>query len=50
MGEEVVPALREIAQEMGLKSPFEAKPGTRSLPASGNYEPVGNVELLEASA
>src|SRR5262249_46192900 len=29
LGEEVVPALREIAKEMGLTSPFEMKPGTR---------------------
>jgi alkanesulfonate monooxygenase SsuD/methylene tetrahydromethanopterin reductase-like flavin-dependent oxidoreductase (luciferase family) len=50
LGEEVVPALREIAKEMGLTSPFETKPGTRPMPASGKYEPVGNAELLEASA
>jgi alkanesulfonate monooxygenase SsuD/methylene tetrahydromethanopterin reductase-like flavin-dependent oxidoreductase (luciferase family) len=50
LGEEVVPALREIAKEMGLTSPFEATPGTRSLPTSGNYDPVGNAQLLEASA
>jgi hypothetical protein len=50
LGEEVVPALREIANEMGLASPFEIKPGTRPMPASGKYEPVGNADLLEASA
>jgi hypothetical protein len=50
LGEEVVPALREIGKEMGLTSPFEIKPGTRPRPASGKYEPVGNAELLEASA
>ena len=50
LGEEVVPALREIAKEMGLSSPFEIKPGTRPLPASGKYEPVGNAQMLEASA
>jgi alkanesulfonate monooxygenase SsuD/methylene tetrahydromethanopterin reductase-like flavin-dependent oxidoreductase (luciferase family) len=50
LGEEVVPALREIASEMGLTSPFEVKPGTRRMPASGKYEPVGNAYLLEASA
>jgi alkanesulfonate monooxygenase SsuD/methylene tetrahydromethanopterin reductase-like flavin-dependent oxidoreductase (luciferase family) len=50
LGEEVVPALREIAKEMGLTSPFEIMPGTRPLPASGKYEPVGNAQMLEASA
>jgi hypothetical protein len=50
LGQEVVPALREIAKEMGLTSPFEVKPGTRALSNSGKYEPVGNAELLEASA
>jgi hypothetical protein len=50
LGEEVVPALREIAKEMGLTSPFEVKPGSRLLSASGKYEPVGNAQMLEASA
>jgi len=50
LGTEVVPALREIAKELGLTGPFEVKPGTRALPASGKWEPVGNEALLEASA
>ena len=28
MGEEVIPAVREIADELGLKSPFEVSPRT----------------------
>jgi len=50
LGQEVVPALREIAKELGLTSPFEVKPGTRPLPSSGQFEPVGNASLIEASA
>jgi alkanesulfonate monooxygenase SsuD/methylene tetrahydromethanopterin reductase-like flavin-dependent oxidoreductase (luciferase family) len=50
LGEEVVPALREIGKELDLTSPFEVKPGTRKLPPSGKYDPVGNVALIEASA
>jgi hypothetical protein len=46
----VVPALREIGKELDLTSPFEVKPGTRKLPPSGKYDPVGNVALIEASA
>jgi hypothetical protein len=49
LNEEVVPALREIAKEMGFMSPFEVKPGTRPIPASSKYEPLGNAEMLEAS-
>ncbi|MGH7985134.1 MAG: LLM class flavin-dependent oxidoreductase [Candidatus Binataceae bacterium] len=50
LGQEVMPALREIAKELELTSPFEVTPGTRKLPTSGNYEPVGNASILEASA
>jgi alkanesulfonate monooxygenase SsuD/methylene tetrahydromethanopterin reductase-like flavin-dependent oxidoreductase (luciferase family) len=50
LGREVVPALREIGKELGLTSPFEVTPGTRKLPSSGKWEPVGNAASLEASA
>jgi alkanesulfonate monooxygenase SsuD/methylene tetrahydromethanopterin reductase-like flavin-dependent oxidoreductase (luciferase family) len=50
LGREVVPALREIGKELGLTSPFEVTPGTRKLPSSGKWEPVGSAALLEASA
>jgi alkanesulfonate monooxygenase SsuD/methylene tetrahydromethanopterin reductase-like flavin-dependent oxidoreductase (luciferase family) len=48
LGQEVLPALREIGAELGLDGPFEAKPGARALPASGKPDPVGNLEALEA--
>lgn len=40
LGTEVLPAMREIAKELNLPGPFEVKPGSRPLPASGKREPV----------
>jgi alkanesulfonate monooxygenase SsuD/methylene tetrahydromethanopterin reductase-like flavin-dependent oxidoreductase (luciferase family) len=42
LGQEVMPAVREIAKELGLPGPFEQKPGTRPLPASGKRDAVVN--------
>jgi alkanesulfonate monooxygenase SsuD/methylene tetrahydromethanopterin reductase-like flavin-dependent oxidoreductase (luciferase family) len=49
IAEEVVPATREIAKELELCSPFEVKPGSRPLPASGRPESVGSLEPLAAA-
>jgi alkanesulfonate monooxygenase SsuD/methylene tetrahydromethanopterin reductase-like flavin-dependent oxidoreductase (luciferase family) len=43
---EVMPATREIAKELGLVSPFDVKPGSRKLPASGVPESVGSMAPL----
>jgi alkanesulfonate monooxygenase SsuD/methylene tetrahydromethanopterin reductase-like flavin-dependent oxidoreductase (luciferase family) len=43
---EVMPAVREIGKELDLKSPFEVKPGSRPLPASGVPESVGSLAAL----
>ncbi len=43
---EVMPAVREIGKELDLKSPFELKPGSRALPASGVPESVGSLAPL----
>ncbi|MDO8434344.1 MAG: LLM class flavin-dependent oxidoreductase [Candidatus Binatus sp.] len=43
---EVMPATREIANELGLVSPFDVKPGSRPLPASGVPESVGSLAPL----
>jgi hypothetical protein len=48
LAEEVVPATREIAKEPGLVSPFELKPGSRPLPASGIPESVGLLVPLQS--
>lgn len=40
LGEEVLPAMREIAKELDLPGPYEVKPGSRPLPASGKRDPV----------
>jgi|HubBroStandDraft_1064217.scaffolds.fasta_scaffold28833_1 alkanesulfonate monooxygenase SsuD/methylene tetrahydromethanopterin reductase-like flavin-dependent oxidoreductase (luciferase family) len=43
---EVMPAVREMGKELELVSPFEVKPGSRPLPASGVPESVGSVAAL----
>lgn len=48
LAEEVVPALREIGKELELVDPFQRKPGSRSLPASGKPEMVARPEALAA--
>ena len=48
IGSEVMPALREFGNELGLTSAFEVKPGSRPLPSSGKPESVGSVEPLQA--
>ncbi len=40
LGQEVVPAMREMANEFDLPSPFERKVGSRPLPTSGKREAV----------
>ena len=40
LGEEVLPAMREMAKELDLPGPFERKAGMRPLPASGKRDPV----------
>ena len=46
---EVVPALREHGRALGLVDPFERKPGSRGLSASGAPDPVADVEMLQAA-
>jgi hypothetical protein len=43
---EVMPATREIAKELGLVSPFDVKPGSRKLPASGIPESIASLAPL----
>jgi hypothetical protein len=40
MGEEVIPAMREMGKELGLEDPFERELGSRPLPANGRWEPI----------
>jgi len=40
LGQEVLPAVREMGKELGLIDPYERKPGSRPLPPSGVREPV----------
>ncbi len=43
-GEEVLPAMREMAKELQLPGPYEQTPGIRPLPASGKRDPVVGLE------
>jgi alkanesulfonate monooxygenase SsuD/methylene tetrahydromethanopterin reductase-like flavin-dependent oxidoreductase (luciferase family) len=43
LGQEVLPAMREIAKELDLPGPFEVTPGSRPLPASGKRDAVVGV-------
>src|ERR1700730_10075564 len=42
-GEEVLPAMREMAKELDLPGPYEHTPGIRPLPVSGKRGPVVGV-------
>jgi alkanesulfonate monooxygenase SsuD/methylene tetrahydromethanopterin reductase-like flavin-dependent oxidoreductase (luciferase family) len=44
LGEEVLPAMREMAKELDLPGPFEVKVGSRPLPASGKRDPVVGID------
>jgi hypothetical protein len=46
LNRDVIPALREFGKERGLTDPFECKPGSRQLAASGRYETVTNAAAL----
>jgi hypothetical protein len=48
LAQEVIPALKETAKELGLQDPFARRIGERPLPASGQPEPVASVELLNS--
>jgi hypothetical protein len=43
---EVMPAVRQIGQELGLKSPFEVTPGSRPLKPGQKPRSVGSIEAL----
>jgi alkanesulfonate monooxygenase SsuD/methylene tetrahydromethanopterin reductase-like flavin-dependent oxidoreductase (luciferase family) len=46
LGQEVVPALREIGKELGLVDSFERKPGSRALATGTKPEMVAQAEAL----
>lgn len=48
MAEEVTPALRDYAKEIGLVDPYQRKPGTVALPADTQRLPVVDREPLAA--
>jgi alkanesulfonate monooxygenase SsuD/methylene tetrahydromethanopterin reductase-like flavin-dependent oxidoreductase (luciferase family) len=46
LGQEVVPAIREMGKELDLKSPFEVAPGTRLLAPGAKPESIGSLQPL----
>jgi alkanesulfonate monooxygenase SsuD/methylene tetrahydromethanopterin reductase-like flavin-dependent oxidoreductase (luciferase family) len=48
IGRELLPAIREIGDRMGLPGPFERSPRSRPLPSSARWERVANADALQA--
>src|SRR5208282_6041480 len=48
LGQEVLPAVREIGKELGLMDPFERKPGERPYTEGTKREQVISLEALRA--
>ena len=47
MGQEVLPALREIARGLGIVDPFERQPGSRQYVAGTQLDPLVDLAALE---
>jgi alkanesulfonate monooxygenase SsuD/methylene tetrahydromethanopterin reductase-like flavin-dependent oxidoreductase (luciferase family) len=47
LGQEVVPALREISKELGIVDPFERPPGSRPLTAGTKRDALVDLEALK---
>ncbi|MBV8775412.1 MAG: LLM class flavin-dependent oxidoreductase [Deltaproteobacteria bacterium] len=47
MGQEVLPALREIARGLGIVDPFERQPGSRQYTTGTQLEPLVDLDALK---
>src|SRR5208282_2331452 len=47
MGQEVLPAMREIAKGLGIVDPFEREPGSRPYTAGTQYDSLVDLEALK---
>jgi alkanesulfonate monooxygenase SsuD/methylene tetrahydromethanopterin reductase-like flavin-dependent oxidoreductase (luciferase family) len=47
MGQEVLPAMREYAKELGIKDPFEVEPGSRPYTAGTKRDSLVDLEALK---
>jgi alkanesulfonate monooxygenase SsuD/methylene tetrahydromethanopterin reductase-like flavin-dependent oxidoreductase (luciferase family) len=47
MGQEVLPAMREYAKELGIKDPFEVEPGSRPYTAGTKRDSLVDMEALK---
>jgi hypothetical protein len=48
IGTEVLPEVRAHAEELGLTSMLDVKPGSRTIDPGGQREPVVDLSALEA--
>jgi hypothetical protein len=47
MGQEVLPAMREIAKGLGIVDPFEREPGSRPYTSGTQYDSLVDLEALK---
>ena len=47
MGQEVLPAMREYAKELGIKDPFEVAPGSRPYTSGTRRDSLVDLEALK---
>jgi len=50
LGQEVLPAVREIGKELGIQDPFERKPGSRPYTTGTKRDQLVSLEALRANA
>ena len=50
LGQEVLPAVREIGKELGILDPFERKPGSRPYTTGTKREQLVSLDALRANA
>ena len=48
LGQEVLPAVREIGKELGILDPFERKPGSRAYTTGTQRDQVISLDALRA--
>ncbi|MGD0288330.1 MAG: LLM class flavin-dependent oxidoreductase [Candidatus Binataceae bacterium] len=50
LGQEVLPAVREIGKELGIQDPFELQPGSRPYTTGAKRDQLVSLEALRANA
>ena len=50
LGQEVLPAVREIGKELGIQDPFERQPGSRPYTTGTQRDQLVSLDALRANA